>query len=1535
MKKIIYGKRKLTLQEALDKTDQLIRDYKFSEAQPLAEALVKTYPVLDAGYQMLGICMGEQGHVQKAVELCEKAVSLSPQKASLINALANYVGASGDFSRAEKLFHEALTLSPGLPDAIYNLGKLLIQAGKNAEAEEYLQQALTLAPNNHAVYQNIGSNAFNMKRYEQALLWFKLALSKKPDDEDIFYNIGVCLGELGRHLDAIEAYQHVLEISPYRYETLLRLAYAYYAIQDYKMAELFAESYLDNCPEHLLYERINGLTLLSSIKKATGDQIQAIEIEKTITEEFSDQNWTFSNLLLNMVYTDSISQEELFEWHKKYGERYEKPHIPSWPEHKNTPEPTRKLRIGYTSADFFNHAVSYLSLPLIARHDKTQFEIHCFSSRRVESPVTAQFQKESIWHDVDGKNAEDIFKEIIEAEIDILVDMSGHTGGTLLPVHAMKPAPIQIMWLGYPFTSGLTAIDYRIVDRYVEPEGLSEHLNTEKLFRLDGCFCAYRPSIGAPERLTSGELDVRATPALKNGFVTFGCCNNISKLTDFTLGLWSQLLERAPHAKLLLELAGIERETTRKEIESKLVRNGIALERTIFSNRAQNKQYSLYHDIDIVLDPYPCNGGNTTCDALFMSVPVVSLSGERYMSRIGTSLISNVGHPEWVTDSPERYLEIAIDLASDVSRLNEIRLKLREEVEHSPVMDEVGFARRMEKAYRQVWTQWCETKSQASGNPQAEQSSSVVDEPAEMHHDSTLFLALKKMAETGQWADIISSVASAENEVDEASAGVYAEAVRQQEPAGHALPNLEALVGQYPRSASCWLSFGRALQAAGKQDEAEKALRTACSLNSKLLDAHYLLAGMRLGYGMSISLASPSSKEAFHEAQTLLQHVISLDPKHYHAWCDLSYLQLYRNRLPEAEVAARKALKIHPQHVPSMVNLSVLLLKMEKYSQAMDVLMAAVELAPDNAFVHRNLGKAYGALGQIDKAILHDLQAVKLMPSNLETYDSFLLHSVYVEGFDDTIQQVLSQYADEVGVLKPPYYHHNLPVADRKLRLGIVSGDFQHHSAMYIAFPLLEKIDKSKFELFLYYNGDVYDEVTTRIKNRYADHWRLTRGVAAEVMEHLVRDDGIDILLDLSGHTGYNNLAAFARKPAPIQIAWLGYPATTGLKTIDYVITDNVVFPDGAGMEQAWAEQPWRLNNTAFAVYRPYLHQQERHNIHAFHVKPTPALEKGYITFGSGSNPIRITRHTAMLWSQVLSAVPNAKLRLESATELPAILDLLLEVGIERDRIDITRRSAITQYRFYHDIDIALDLFPSNGGNTSLDTLWMGVPVVTRVGDKVASRIGASILTHLGHPEWIADTDEAFVATAVALAQDVEALNTIRQGLRAEMQASVLMDEIKFVRAFEHALRDMWRAWCDSDAGAMAHEYGEMTESLGLCADLLGQAAYEQAWDGYRAILARWPKSEEAMYGLGMVALLQGNAEVALSLLNSAAHAMVNEAGNHPLAADCLAALGRALLELGRDSEAAPYLRHSLALKESESVREWLSALPDSASKVH
>jgi predicted O-linked N-acetylglucosamine transferase (SPINDLY family) len=367
--------------------------------------------------------------------------------------------------------------------------------------------------------------------------------------------------------------------------------------------------------------------------------------------------------------------------------------------HESTAEPDRRLRIGYVSPDFREHPVARFVLPLFREHDREQVEVFTYSDVTRQDPVTRMLRDHvDRWRDVATLRDEQLTDLVRADEIDILVDLAAHSGHNRLLAFARKPAPVQVTYLAYCSTTGVDAIDYRVTDRFLDPPGEPSHYTEASLYLPHCYWCYSAPSLGG-----------RPATERRPGPPTFGCLNTFAKVSDVTLDLWMRLLRRVPEARLLLYA---RTEAHRARVRRVMREAGVEESRAAFVGRQSLANYlETYRDIDVALDPHPYGGGTTTCDALWMGVPVVSLAGRTAVSRAGSTLLSNVGLEHLVARSEGQYLELATGLIRDADGLAELRGGLRGRLESSPVMDAPRFARDLEAAFRTVWRTWCESRA--------------------------------------------------------------------------------------------------------------------------------------------------------------------------------------------------------------------------------------------------------------------------------------------------------------------------------------------------------------------------------------------------------------------------------------------------------------------------------------------------------------------------------------------------------------------------------------------------------------------------------------------------------------------------------------------------------------------------------------------------------------------------------------------------------------------------------------------------------
>jgi predicted O-linked N-acetylglucosamine transferase (SPINDLY family) len=407
-------------------------------------------------------------------------------------------------------------------------------------------------------------------------------------------------------------------------------------------------------------------------------------------------------LLASINYSDRGSPAVLYEAHRAWGEVHGRP-LPQADSYANERNGERRLRVGYVSPDFRQHSVAYFLEPLLRSHDRNAIEVFCYAEVNWPDATTKRFQGlADHWVTTVGMSDEALVERIRRDRIDILVDLAGHTAKNRLPVFANKPAPVQVTWLGYPSTTGLAAIDYRLVDTVTDPEAEGGAFSCETLVRLPAGFLCYGPPQDAPAPA--------ARPHLSIDTLTFGSFNNASKLSASTIEAWARLLVRLPAARLLLKGKPFACAVTRASFLERLLRSGVAKDRVELLGWLPDESHlALYDRIDIALDPFPYNGTTTTCEALWMGVPVVTLRGDRHAGRVGASLLTQIGLTDLIADSVEAYVETAAALADDPARLAELGQSLRPRMAASPLCDATAFARKIEAAYRTMWQRWCAT----------------------------------------------------------------------------------------------------------------------------------------------------------------------------------------------------------------------------------------------------------------------------------------------------------------------------------------------------------------------------------------------------------------------------------------------------------------------------------------------------------------------------------------------------------------------------------------------------------------------------------------------------------------------------------------------------------------------------------------------------------------------------------------------------------------------------------------------------------
>lgn len=583
----------------------------------------------------------------------------TPAKDSLLWRQATELHRAGRLGEAEVLYRRLLAVAPDDPEVLYPLGQLYNQAGRCDEAVACLQRAIVVNPRHARACNTLGMALEELGRLDEALDCYRKAVRLDTRGFEARYNLGGALLNAGLLDEAVVELERAVEIDPGRGLAQMTLGQALIRRGEVARAWPLLEQALARMPDRPL---VHDLYLFA----------------------------------LNYLSDDPA---RLLDAHRAYGMRIEAPHKASWPVHRNGRDPERRLRIGYVSPDFREHSVATFLEPVLAHHDRAGFEIHAYYTAPLRDAMTVRIEAlVDAWAPSGALDDARLAARIAADGIDILVDLAGHTTGNRLPVFARRPAPVQVGWLGYPATTGLTAIDWRLVTAMTDPPG-AEAWHTEGLWRLPRTLWSWCPDPEAPA------VDPLA-PVRRNGNIRLLSANNIAKLSDATIAAWSRILVAVPDATLTL--TGVPDGRASQHLHERFRAQGIAPHRVVIPGKLPQGAYrALLADVDIALDPFPYNGTTTSCDALWAGLPLVTLAGRASAARSGTALLGLLGLESLVAEDIDGYVRIATALACDVDRMESLRAGLRDRISASALRDEAGFARDLEAAYRGMWRAWC------------------------------------------------------------------------------------------------------------------------------------------------------------------------------------------------------------------------------------------------------------------------------------------------------------------------------------------------------------------------------------------------------------------------------------------------------------------------------------------------------------------------------------------------------------------------------------------------------------------------------------------------------------------------------------------------------------------------------------------------------------------------------------------------------------------------------------------------------------
>jgi predicted O-linked N-acetylglucosamine transferase (SPINDLY family) len=1127
--------------------------------------------------------------------------------------------------------------------------------------------------------------------------------------------LGALLWAEGCAPEALAAMQNSVRLMPQDAEAHSNLGLTFAKLNRFDEAEAYLRKAIDIDPQFATAHYRLGMTysLQARLPEAEASLRKGISLRADYTAGDDAQN--HSNLLFILSHNPAVDADSLFAEHCRFGEHFED--CASWPQHLNDRDPDRCLKVGFVSGDLREHAVATFIEPLLAQlRNHRGLQLHAYYNNPVEDEVSRRLRASfESWHAISTLSDTQLAERIMHDRIDILIDLSGHTALNRLPVFALKPAPIQASWIGYPGTTGLRAMDYYLGARGFLPPAEFDRYFTEKLIEL--------PANGPFQHYESAPT-VNALPALASRCLTFGSFNRPDKINDATIGLWSSLLRELPGAKMIL--GGIPLESQRDTLIEKFATCGIAQGRLIFHPPYDMDTYlALYHQVDICMDTSPYNGGTTTIHALWMGVPTLTVAGTTPAARSGAAILGQVGLHEFVTKSAAEFVEAGLYWAQNLAALAQLRAGLRERWQGSPDRGADVIATALDAALRRMWKRWC-----------------------------------AKL------------------------------------PAESFVPAVE------PQPA--------APQAAGGPEPAQSAKATRPIKTRKPKQGHRRTENLSVRKQENALLAMVQQRD-FHAASTLALSMTQRFPDRGLGWKILGAVLPTRDSYDNAIVALQTAARLMPRDAEAHINLGLTLAKAKRFSEAEFHLHKALEIKPGFAAAHFRLAVAYELQGRFAdaEASLRRGIAVRtdyivgdnelsyshllfLMSHNplINADELFAEHCRYGEYFEDRLRKSWPK-------------HPNSRDPEKCLKVGFVSGDLCLHAVASFVEPIFAQLKSDPgLELHAYYTHTRQDDVSQRLLGNFKS-WNVVCTLTDVELAGVIMKDRVDILIDLSGHTGLNRLPAFARKPAPVQASWIGYPGTTGLHAMDYYLTDHHFLP-AARFARHFTERLAYL--PANAPFQPHPS--------AVAVNDLPALATGHLTFGSFNRLGKINAATVTLWSQLLRAVPEATMLIAGIAldvEHSKLVDWFAAEGVGRERLTFHPRCGMDSYLAqHHDVDICLDTYPYNGGTTTMHALWMGVPTLTLDGPTPPARQGVAIMGRVGLDRFIAASAADFIDKGCYWANHLTELAEVRAGLRERWRLSPLRDPEVVARGLQRALRHMWRRWC---AGMPAESF-EISDSV-------------------------------------------------------------------------------------------------------------------------
>jgi predicted O-linked N-acetylglucosamine transferase (SPINDLY family) len=1325
----------------------------------------------------------QAGKRAEAKAICEAILAQTPDDVEALHLSSVMAAGRGDVEVAVAMARRVIALNPNHDEAQHNLGSLLAAQGRLEEALPALERAAARNPFGPTTIINFASALRELGRHEEAVATIDRLLQRNPDHAEALRQKALVLLALARVPSAVTLLKRSAEIEP-KALTFSDLAGAYWLKGELTHALAAAREALKLDPGN---DMVSARILHQRDQACDWRELGALrrQVQRQRANALMTGRHLYEAPFSLIGYDDDPGAAlRVAALPARAAERRAgAPLVLTRPPRREGP-----ITVGYLSRDFRDHAVAQLMVRCLERHDRQAVRVHAYAYGSEDKSAMRERIRQAAdsFIDVSALDHRRAAEQIVADEVDILVDLTGHTSWTRLEIPALRPAPIQAAWLGYPGTMGSRYHDYALVDRTVAPPAEARYFSEHLVWLPD----SYQPNDDA--RAIAAEPASRSAVGLPDDAFVFCSFNQGFKIEPVMFRLWMEILTALPQARLWLwQPNDIIEENLRREAAAR----GVDPTRLHFGARLPKEQHLRRLQLaDLALDTRIYNGHTTTSDALWAGLPVIALEGRHFASRVSASLLRAIGLPELVTGSLAGYRDLALSLARDPGKLASLRAKLSIYRSTMPLFDSQRFARGLEGAYGAMME-----RHRRGLGPAAIAVTIGEDGKAHTRFDDGAIPA--------RTTDALDLVAKA--------APLY-----QSRRYDQAIAALDEALVLDPSFVEARLQRGVVQAAKGNR---AAALESFEAVRAERPD-HPVIAA-KLG-ALLIDL------EREDEAERLLDPAIERDPGDIDALVEHSRLSRQKGRLAEALGFADRALALNPAYPPALTARGGALMPLGRAAEALAPLQAAIERDPNQRDAHRLLGNIMRAERKLPQAIEYYRRALAVDPHDEATTAAYALELAYMGDWarlgevkprlraqvtralakgqrlgitpfailafaeePEICAAVARSWADAMERRMAPYKQKfpavTRPGPDERIRIGYLSGDFSAHATMQLMRGLMRRHDRTQVEVFAYAtnadDGSDYRKSAQSEPDRFRDLSALDPGSAAQA----IAKDGIDILVDLKGWTSGARLEIPALRPAPVQATWLGFPGTTGARFFDYVLGDAVVTPPEA--QGHFTEQIVRLPGS----YQ--VNDRER----PIWAEPTSRAAQGLpenaLVLASFNQGYKIEPVMFGLWMELLQALPNAVLWLWRGNDgiEPNLKKEAVARGIDPARLVFADRATTQRHlRRIGLADLALDPRIVNGHTTTSDALWAGVPVVTLEGAYFPARVSASLLHAVGLPELVARNLDHYREIVLRYGRVPHALAALKTKLAGNRLTTPLFDTDGFARKLETAYRVIWWRHC-------------------------------------------------------------------------------------------------------------------------------------------